>query len=162
MTENVHKRARELALAGQMDEIGEVERRWLEAHLEECGECAGFLSALGGIVGAIRMPAVSASSALVRATQARVRARAAELHAHEAAMRPLWIAVAMVCAWATLTTPLVWAGFAWLGATFQLSRIEWRSMFVFAWMAPALVASLVLLGSGWRPHWALGRMGETE
>lgn len=162
MREIVHERARELAKARLIEEIGERDRRWLDEHLDDCSECSAFALALDNAVGAVRIPAVTASSALVRATQYRVRARAAELHAHESRMRPLWIAVAMVCAWATLTTPLVWAAFAWLGAAFQLSRIEWRSMFVFAWMAPALAASLVLLGSGWRPHLALSRIGEME
>lgn len=162
MTENVHERARELALASRIEGIGERDRLWLEKHFEECGECSSFSMALENAVSAARIPAVAASSALVRATRSRVRARAAELQAHEARMRPLWIAVAMVCAWATLTTPLVWAAFAWLGAALQLTRLEWRSMFVFAWMAPALAASLVLLGSGWRPQIAFGRVGETE
>ena len=162
MTENVHERARELALAGRIEEIGATERRWLETHLDECAECAGFSLALGDAVNAVRIPQVAATTSLVWATQRRVRARAAELQAHETTMRPLWIAVAMVCAWATLTTPLVWAAFAWLGAALQLSRIEWRSMFVFAWMAPALAASLVLLGTGCRPQFAFGRTGEAE
>jgi hypothetical protein len=150
LSENVHQRARELALARRIDEIGEAERRWMEAHLETCAECSAFSSALENAVGAVRMPAVTASSMLVRSTQARVRARALELNAHAAAMRPLWIGVAMVCVWATLTTPLIWAGFAWLGTAFELSRVEWRTMFVFTWMAPTLGASLVLLSSGWQ------------
>ena len=162
MTENVHERARELAMASRIEDIVERDRLWLDAHFAECSECSAFSLSLDNAVGAVRIPAVTASSTLVRATQYRVRARAAELQAHEARMRPLWIAVAMVCAWATLTTPLVWAAFAWLGAAFQLSRLEWRSMFMFAWMAPALAASLVLLGSGWRPKFALGRVGEAE
>ena len=162
MSENVHKRARELALASRIEEITAVDRRWLEDHMESCTECGGFSSALEDAVMAARIPQVAATTALVEATRRRVRARAAELQTQRAMMRPLWIAVAMVCAWATLTTPLVWAGFAWAGAALQLSRMEWRSLFVLAWMAPALAASLVLLGSGWRPHMVLGRMGETE
>ena len=162
MSETVHERARDLALAGRIEEIAANEQRWLEAHLEQCAECATFAAALGEAVSAVRIPQVAASTTLVQATRRRVRARAVELQAHEAAMRPLWIAVAMVCAWATLTTPLVWAGFAWLGAALQLSRLEWRSLFVFAWMAPTLAASLVLLGSGWRPQFVFGRVGETE
>lgn len=79
-------------------------------------------------------------------------------------MRPLWIAAAMVCAWATLTTPLLWAAFAWLGAAFSLSNLEWRTGFLFAWIAPTLTASLLLLGSGsHRAQWrvALGQESET-
>ena len=79
-------------------------------------------------------------------------------------MRPLWIAAAMVCAWATLTTPLLWAAFAWMGAAFSLSNVEWRTGFVFAWIAPTLTASLLLLGKGsHRARWrmAFGQNSES-
>lgn len=148
MTINEHERAKQLALAGRVEEIGGAEQRWLESHLQGCETCSDYVAALDSAVASIRMPAITASSALVQATRRRVRARGAELQARDAAMRPLWIAVAMVCAWAALTTPVVWAAFAWLGAALQLSKTEWRALFVFAWIAPALAASLVLLGSG--------------
>ncbi|MGH9642776.1 MAG: hypothetical protein ACRD3Q_10140, partial [Terriglobales bacterium] len=69
MSENVHKRARELALSGRIEEIGTAERRWLETHMDECVECAGFSSALGDAVNAVRIPQVAATTSLVGATQ---------------------------------------------------------------------------------------------
>lgn len=160
---NEHERAKELALAGRVEDLGTVERRWLDSHLAYCEACSEFAATLDAAVGAIRMPAVTASSALVQATRRRVRARAAELQAHEAAMRPLWIAVAMVCAWATLTTGALWTAFAWLGATYQLASMEWRIAFFFAWITPTLAASIFLLGAGaGRSRTAWARAGEAE
>jgi hypothetical protein len=85
------------------------------------------------------------------------------MQSQAATMRPLWIAAAMVCAWATVTTPLLWAACAWVGATFSLSNLEWRSGFLFAWVAPTLAASLMLLGSGsHRARWRVALRQNTE
>lgn len=164
MTRNVHQRAREFSMAGRIGELSAADRQWLDSHLASCADCARFATSLDEAIGAVRLPAVMADSSLVRATQSRVRRRAAQLQAHATAMRPLWIAVAMVCAWATLTTPLLWAAFAWLGAALSLSNAEWRTGFLFAWIAPTLAASLLLLGSGsHRARWriALGQNSES-
>ena len=154
MTEHLHQRARELAMDARIDEMSATDRRWLALHLEECEDCSRFAASLDGAIGSVRLPEVMAGASLVRATQNRVRARAMEIDAHRTAMRPLWIAVAMVGAWATVTTPLLWAAFAWVGAAFSLSNMEWRTGFLFAWIAPTLAASVMLLGSGsHRTHW---------
>jgi hypothetical protein len=164
MTQDMHERARELSLAGRIEEITGEDRQWLDSHLASCTECSCFAATLDEAIAAVRLPAVMADAVLVQSTQARVRGRALQIHSNRAAMRPLWIAAAMVCAWATLTTPLLWAAFAWLGAAFSLSNLEWRTGFLFAWIAPALTASLLLLGSGsHRAQWrvALGQESET-
>ena len=148
MTRIDHERARELMMDVRIDQISATDRGWVEAHLSDCVECSRFSASLDDAVSTVRLPAVMASSSLVRATQRRVRARAVVMNAQTAAMRPLWIAVAMVCALATVTTPLLWAGFAWLGAALGLSNLEWRTGFLFAWIAPTLGASLLLLASG--------------
>ena len=148
MTRIDHARARELALDARVEEISDADRQWLESHLALCSECTEFRSSLEKAIADVRFPPVMADTSLVRATQTRVRRRAIQLRSQSAAMRPLWIAVALVCAWATLTTPLLWGAFAWLGAVFSLSNLEWRTGFVFAWIAPTLTASLMLMGSG--------------
>lgn len=158
MTKIDHERAHELMLDARIDEISTPDRKWLESHLSDCAECSHYAAALDQSVSAVRvrLPAVMAEASLVRATQARVRGRALRMQSHTAAMRPLWIAAGLAFAWATLTTPLLWAAFAWVGAAFSLSNLEWRTGFVFAWLAPTLAASLLLLASGshraqWRP-----------
>jgi len=156
MTQNDHERARELSMSGRVEEISADDHQWIDAHLANCDDCARFAASLDEAIGAVRLPAVMAGSSLVRATQVRVRRRAVQLQTHTSAMRPLWIAATLVCAWATLTTPLLWAAFAWFGAAFSLSNLEWRTGFLFAWIAPTLAASLLLLGSG--SHRARWRM----
>lgn len=147
MTQDVHQRARELAMDARMDGISTADRQWLETHVNDCGDCARFSDSLNQAIGAVHMPLVTADAKLVRATQVRVRNRALQLKANAATMRPLWIAAVLVCAWATVTTPLLWAAFAWLGTALSLSNAEWRTGFLFAWIAPTLAASLLLLGT---------------
>ena len=148
MTRIDHERAHELMLDARIDEISTADRAWLDLHLSACDQCSRFSSTLQEAVGALRMPAVMATGSLVRATQARVRARALEMNAQAAAMRPLWIAVALVCAVTALTTPLLWSAFAWLGAWFSLSAFEWRTGFFLTWLAPTLAASFIFIASG--------------
>lgn len=148
MTRIDHARAHELMMDARIDELSATDRQWLEAHLSDCLECSRFSASLDDAVSAVRLPAVMASTSLVRATQTRVRARALEMHSQTAAMRPLWIAVALVFATAALTMPLVWSAFAWLGTALSLSRLEWSVGFVFAGLAPSLAASLLLIASG--------------
>lgn len=156
MTQDVHQRARELAMDARMDAISIADQKWLEAHLGDCEDCTRFSDSLDEAIGAVRMPLVTADDKLVRATQRRVRNRALQMKTNAAAMRPLWIAAILVCAWAVVTTPLLWAAFAWLGTALSLSTAEWRSGFLFAWIAPTLAASLLLLGSdSHRARWRM-------
>lgn len=148
MTRIDHDRARELMLDARIDQLSPSDSRWLASHVNSCPECARFAATLDDAIGAVRMPAVTAGASLVQMTQRRVRARATEMNAQAAAMRPLWMAVVLVCATASLTTPLLWAAFAWLGAAFSLTTFEWRTGFMFAWFAPTLAASLLLIASG--------------
>jgi hypothetical protein len=143
-----HERARELMLDARIGQFSPGDSRWLASHLNACAECTRFAASLDDAVGALRMPAVTAGTSLVQATQRRVRARATEMNSQTAAMRPLWLAVVLVCATASLTTPLLWAAFAWIGAAFSLTTLEWRTGFMFAWFAPTLAASLFLIASG--------------
>lgn len=143
-----HERARELMLDARIDQLTPSDSRWLASHLTGCADCSRFAASLDDAIGAVRMPAVTAGAALVQATQRKVRARATEMHAHAAAMRPLWVAVVMACAWATLTTPLLWAAFAWIGTVFSLSNLEWRTGFFLTWLAPTIAASFLFMASG--------------
>ncbi len=163
MTRIDHERAHELMLDARIDEISATDRQWLESHLSSCVECSRYSVSLDEAVSAVRLPAVMADASLVRATQVRVRGRALQLQSHAAVMRPLWIAIALVCVWASFTTPLLWAGFAWIGAAFGLSALEWRTGFFVAWTAPTLTAGLLLLASGTlraRLRLALGDVSE--
>jgi predicted anti-sigma-YlaC factor YlaD len=159
MTRNIHDRARELiALAGALDRdrdrdegrdlADEQQQTWLLAHLQECAACRDYQEAAGRAVRAVRSQPLAADSALVRATQMRVRARALELRQQQERMWLVCLSCLFVGLSAAITTPLFWRAFAWMGAWAGVSNWVWQSGFTFFWVAPALVASALLLARG--------------
>ena len=146
MTRNAHDEARELTA---LDEgLSDAQQAWLRAHLDECEACRHYAEAVNGMVRTLRSVPFAADSRLVRATQMRVRFHASRLR--ETRER-LWL-VGMACLGvglsATLTVPLLWRLFAWMGEWAGVSTVVWQAGFMFFFIAPALVVSVVLLARG--------------
>jgi predicted anti-sigma-YlaC factor YlaD len=146
MTRNAHDEARELIALGEG--LPDAQQARLRAHLDQCEACRHYAEAANGVVRALRSLPLAADSRLVRATQMRVRFHASRLR--EARER-LWL-VGMACLGvglsATLTVPLLWRLFAWMGAWAGVSSWVWQTGFAFCWIAPALVVSALLLARG--------------
>jgi predicted anti-sigma-YlaC factor YlaD len=149
MTRNVHEEAQELIAVGEA--LSEAQRTWLRTHLEECESCRQYTDAAGEVVRRLRSLPLAADSRLVRATQMRVRFHAARLH--EARQR-MWL-VGMACLAvglsATVTAPLLWRLFAWMGDWAGVSTVVREAAFMFFFLAPAMVVSVLLLARG--THW---------
>jgi predicted anti-sigma-YlaC factor YlaD len=146
MTRDTHDEARQLIVLG--DGLTDAQQTWLRAHLEECEACRDYAEAANGVVRSLRSLPMAADSRLVRTTQMRVRFHASRLR--EARER-MWL-VGMACLGvglsATLTVPLLWRLFAWMGESAGVSRWVWQAGFAFCWIAPALVVSALLLARG--------------
>jgi len=146
MTRNLHDEARELMALGQG--LPDAQQVWLRAHLNECEACRNYAEAANRVVRSLRSLPLAADSRLVRATQMRVRFHASSLHQ---ARERLWL-VGMACLGvglsATLTIPLLWRLFAWMGDWAGVSRLVWQAVFMFFFVAPALVVSVWLLARG--------------
>lgn len=149
MSRNAHDEARELIALG--DGLSPAQQAWLRSHLYDCEVCRNYAEAAKETVHALRSLPLAADSRLVRATQMRVRFHADRLR--EARQR-MWL-VGMACLGvglsATLTAPLLWRLFAWLGARAGVSTLVWQAGFMFFSIAPALVVSVLLLARG--THW---------
>lgn len=146
MKNDIHDEVRTmLAAAG---DLSDAQQSCLHTHLEQCPECRDYAEAVGQVVGALRSLPVTADSRLVRATQMRVRFHAGRL---QETRRRIWL-VAISCLGvgfsATLTAPLVWRLFAWMGARAGVSTMVWQTGFLFFFIAPALVVSVLLLARG--------------
>ena len=146
MTRNAHAEARELIALG--DGLSGAQQAWLRAHLDECEACRHYAEAANRVVRTLRSLPLAADSRLVRATQMRVRFHASRLRE----MRErLWL-VGMACLGvglsATLTVPLLWQLFAWMGERAGVSTLVWQTGFMFFFIAPALVVSVLLLARG--------------
>jgi predicted anti-sigma-YlaC factor YlaD len=146
MTRDPHDDARELIALGRG--LSDAQQTRLRAHLDECEACRHYAEAADGVVRALRSMPLAADSRLVRATQMRVRFHASRLRETRERM---WL-VAMACLGvglsATLTVPLLWRLFAWMGAWAGVSNWVWQAGFAFFWIAPALAVSALLLARG--------------
>ena len=145
MTHNEHERARELIALGGLDD---AKQNWLGSHLRECAACREYADATGQVVRAVRSLTIAADAWLVRATQKRVRFHAARLREARARMWLVGTACLGVGLSATITVPLAWRLFAWMGHSAGVSSLVWQAGFAFFWVVPALVVSALLMERG--------------
>ena len=150
MTRNAHDEARQLIALGGT-EVSEAQQIWLRGHLEECEACGHYAEAANAVVRSLRSVPLAADARLVRATQMRVRFHAGRLRETRERMWLVGVACLGVGLSATLSVPLLWRLFAWMGAWVGVSNWVWQAGFAFFWIAPALVVSALLLARG--THW---------
>ncbi len=145
MTRNAHDEARELIALG---ELPEAQQAWLRAHLNECEVCRHYAEGVNGAVRTLRSLPLAADARLVRATQMRVRFHASRLREMRERMWLVGMACLGVGLSATLTLPFLWRLFAWMGERAGVSTLVWQTGFMFFFIAPALVVSVLLLARG--------------
>jgi predicted anti-sigma-YlaC factor YlaD len=146
MTGNPHDEAQELIALG--DGLSDPQQVWLRAHLDECEACRHYAEAANGVVRALRSLPLAADARLVRATQMRVRFHASRLRETRERMWLVGMACLGVGLSATLTLPLLWRLFAWMGEGAGVPTLVWQTGFMFFFVAPALVVSVLLLARG--------------
>lgn len=146
MTRDIHEQVRQLIVSGER--IPDAQQIWLRTHLDECALCRDYAEGVNQIVHALRSVPIAADARLVRATQMRVRFHAARVR--EMRERMWLVAMACLCVGltATLTLPLLWRLFGWMGEQFGVSTLVWQASFVVFFIAPALVVSVLLLVRG--------------
>jgi anti-sigma factor RsiW len=141
-----HDKARELISLGES--ISDAERTRLRAHLEACDACRNYGEGVREMVRALRSVPLAADARLVRATQMRVRFHARRLR--EARER-VWL-VGTICfavgLSATVSVPVLWRLFEWLGREAGVSPVIWQAAFFCFGIAPVLVVSVLFLARG--------------
>ena len=147
MTQSSHDEVRRL-IATSADDLSEAQQALLHAHLQDCGSCRDYAAVTAEIVRALRGIPVAADPRLVLNTQARVRARAFAMRQRQQWLTLVALACPLVGLSAAITTPLVWRAFQWMGTYAGLSRLLWQAGFVFYWVVPALLVSVLLLLRG--------------
>ena len=139
MNGDQHDRAVDLVMRRDIEGMADPDARWLEIHLQECEECAGFDRALSGAAHAMRAVTVMASTALVESTRARVRVRAQQLREQRARSVLIAVSFCLGVVTSTLTAWVWWEFGGWVA-----DRLGWPSGIVepgvlLFWLLPAIV-----------------------
>ena len=146
MTRNAHDEARGLIALG--DGLSDAQQARLQAHIGECEACRHYAEVATGVVRSLRSLPLAADARLVRATQTRVRFHASRLRETRERMWLVGMACLGVGLSATLTVPFLWRIFAWMGERAGVPTLVWQTGFMFFFIAPALVVSVLLLARG--------------
>jgi predicted anti-sigma-YlaC factor YlaD len=146
MTRDTHDQVRKLIALGEG--LSDTQQAWLRAHLDECEACRHYAEAANGLVRTLRSLPFAADSRLVRATQMRVRFHASRIRETRERMWLVGMACLGVGLSATLTVPFLWRLFAWMGEWAGVSTLVWQAGFMFFFIAPALMVSVLLLARG--------------
>jgi hypothetical protein len=140
MNDNPHERAQRLLAESVVEGLRPADETWLREHLAECLECAHEAAATQNALRALRAVPVNVPRDLAARTQFRVRLRAQETPTATSGSFWLWVVTAASWLLGVFSAPLVWRGFAWLGANFGLPKLAVEMGFVLWWAVPALVA----------------------
>ena len=157
MSENQHVRARQLFTQSLVEGLDPADQTWLAAHLLECNACSRDTTATGELLSALRNVPVAVPRQLASRTQMRVRLRAQQaLQASESNLL-LWVVTAASWLLGVFSAPLVWRGFAWVGAQLNLPKPVLELGFVLWWAVPALIAAAAVIHQKTAGNSAAGR-----
>jgi anti-sigma factor RsiW len=145
MNENLHEQAQRLLAESVVEGLRSADETWLREHLAGCTACAREASATQNILHALRAVPVNVPRDLAARAQLRVRLRGQESSAARNGSFWLWAVTAASWLLGVFSAPLVWRGFAWLGANFGLPKLALELGFVLWWAVPALVAVAAVL-----------------
>ena len=145
MSENLHQRAQQLFAQSLVEGISSTDQAWLEAHLRDCATCAREIASTRELLHALRSVPVSVPRDLAARTQMRVRLRAQESAQASGSSALLWVITGASWLLGVLSAPLVWRGFAWVGAQLNVPKPVLELGFVLWWAVPALIAVAAVL-----------------
>jgi hypothetical protein len=140
MTDSLHTRAQELFAKSLVEGISSADRTWLDQHLRDCLDCSRAIIATQEILGALRNVPIAMPRDLAARTQLRVRLRSQEVAETSQGNLLLWVITGMSWLLGIFSAPLVWRGFAWMGAHFSIPKLALEVAFVLWWVVPALFA----------------------
>ncbi len=153
MTRDLHQQAREwIALTG-VEGLGlsEAQQSQLQTHLRECDLCREYSETTSQVIRSLRSVPIAATPSLVRRTQTRVRQHAQLLRQQRERLWMVGIACAGIGFSASVTIPIMWKIFSWLGTWAGVSSPVWETGFTVFVIAPALLVSVLLLTRGTHP-----------
>jgi len=145
VSENLHARAQQLFAQSLVEGVASADQTWLDAHLRECDACSGEVASTRELLSALRGVPVRVPRDLAARTQMRVRLRSQQAAQASDSSLLLWVITAASWLLGVFSAPLVWRGFAWVGAQCNLPKPVLELGFVLWWAIPALIAVAVVI-----------------
>ena len=140
-----HERARILLHRGLVEGISLEDRRWLDAHVGRCAECAQYADLSARAVRALDWFAIELDPAAALRVENVVRSRTEEMRSAESHVKSLWIGTG-VAIFLTFTGSFVaWHTLAWLARQWSLPSRVWQIVFAAFWLLPSLLLALLPL-----------------
>lgn len=145
MTNREHERAIEFITRRGAEDIAAADAAWLELHLATCTQCAEYAALANSTGRLLRSVAITASPALVSATQARVHARATYLREQRSRMVLIAISFCIGAMSSALSAWLWWRFGDWVARHVGLpSAIVEPGILLFLLLPAIVIVGLAL------------------
>jgi len=169
MTNHDHDRALELIMRRGTEDIAAADSAWLDSHLESCSECAEYAADFEQTGRLLQTVAVTASGALVSATQMKVRERALYLQEQQARVVLIAISFCLGAMSSAISAWLWWKFGAWVAERLGLSQAIVQPGIMVFLVLPAVVIAVLMLAfphpvaeGPWRAALAREREGRNQ
>jgi anti-sigma factor RsiW len=165
MTNREHDRALDFITRRGVEDIASADAAWLSSHLAACDQCAEYATLTDSTGRLLRSVAITASPALVAATQARLRARVTHLQEQRSRMVLIAISFCIGALSSALSAWLWWRFGGWVARHVGLPAAIVEPGILLFLLLPAIVIAGLLLAF---PHpifegsLMLGLAGEHE
>jgi anti-sigma factor RsiW len=141
----IHEKARFLLDRSLVEGISPEDRRWLDAHLGLCDECARYADLSARAVRALDWFAIELDPAAALRVENVVRSRAGEMRSAESQVRSLWIGTGVAIFLTFTGSAVAWHALAGLASRWNLPSRVWQIVFAAFWLLPSLVLALLPL-----------------
>ena len=140
-----HEKARFLLHRSLVEGISLQDRRWLDAHVAQCAECARYADLSERAVRALDWFAIELDPAAALRVENVIRSRAEEMRSAESHARSLWIGTGVAIFLTFAGSAVMWHVVAGLAGQWNLSSRVWQTLFVAFWLLPSLLLALLPL-----------------